>query len=316
MNEFREETEQTIDLYETDRVNVDDEDYAEVVLPKGGTCLITAGNTSSGKSTMHRALIHHLFTDEDVQMEFLNGQGEPMINKDLKDWILDFDRGEFPDRNVWNQNMDTFFIEFGQGRRMVNLSFFEISGEAFKKLIPGPDHPPIDLIKGMEDILMAKEVNKLFIFVTDSMRNGNLEGSRRDEDQFLFDDMMFSELLSQIRQLGIRRIRLLFVAAKWDSVAGRAQTPRRFFMRKFPSTRATLKRFSLSDVTYIRFSVGDVQKQKNSTGERVDTIMKHDPLFAARVANWIYHKACGRPLKGHPRVDMTLWERIKGWAAQ
>lgn len=288
-------------------------DEEGTILPKDGTCLVTAGAASSGKSTLQRALIHKLFTDEDVRLEFRDGDGEPLHDPELQRWIFDFDRGVFPDRTVWREKFQTFFIEFGQGQRLVRLSFAEISGEHFQALLPGEGRPAADLGRDLEHVLTTRDVKKLFVFVADSTRDGNPERSDEDHKQALYEDMMFSELLNQLKQIGLNSIRLLFVAAKWDEVTNRNQAPKRFFQRRFPQTRSMLRRFAKADVKYIRFSVGEVRGPRNG---KAAEIVRHDEMYAARVANWIHHHATGRTLRGYPRIGTTLWEKVKVWAAK
>ena len=113
--------------------------------------------------------------------------------------------GEFPERT--QGNLQTFFIEFGQHGRPVKLSFVEISGEYFQGILPRtgqPDHIP-QLAPQLEYILTTKTIKKLFIFVADATRHDaatTSSGSRDERDQALFEDILFSSLLSRIRVLG------------------------------------------------------------------------------------------------------------------
>ena len=109
-------------------------------VPQGGYCLFTAGVVGAGKSTLQHALIHRLYTDERIDLTFQNEDGETSPNGELLGWINRFDRGEFPERTPQG-TLQTFFIEFGQSRRPVKLSFVEISGEDFLAILPQKDRP-------------------------------------------------------------------------------------------------------------------------------------------------------------------------------
>lgn len=285
------------------------------LLPKDGACLLSVGVAQSGKSTLQRALIHRLFTDETVQLEFRDGDGNPIQDAELQDWIFQFHRGEFPLRTP--AIMKTFFIEFGRGRRLARLSFAEITGELFQRVLPhdGSREKGEGLGQQLEQIISTPDVKKLFLFVADATRDGaEADGAKEDEKQALFEDMMFFGILNEVRKLGVRRIKILFVATKWDAVTRRNQSARQFFQRRLPQTRSVLRQFAKADVQYMRFSVGDV-RTRTVDGETVEVIAKHQPVYAARVLNWIHAGIAGRPLKGYPPVQRTLWDWIKEWVA-
>ena len=289
----------------------------------GGHCLFTAGTASAGKSTLQHALIHRLFTDERINLTFRNEEGGTHHDPDLQEWILRFDRGEFPDRT--KGNLQTFFIEFGQYGRPVKLSFVEISGEHFQAILPRlprpgqPVHIP-QLAPELEYILTTKTVKKLFIFVADATRpdpaiTSNVSSDERD--QALFEDILFSSLLSRIRELGLSRIMLLFAATKWDAGPNPNLDPEQFFRAHFPQTRAKLRSFPKAHVQYIRFTIGNVRTRDETSAHqsRGQEIVKRDFTPIELVIQWIHTHATGRTLRGYPSIRPTLWERIKGWAA-
>ena len=290
-------------------------------LPQDGYCLFTAGVVGAGKSTLQHALIHRLYTDERIDLTFQNEDGETSPNGELLGWINRFDRGEFPERTPQG-TLQTFFIEFGRRRRPVKLSFVEISGEDFLAILPRKDRPDYEprLPSELEHVLTAKGIRKLFIFVADTTRHDPAKAPNRssdDRDQRLFEDMVFSELLIHILDLGLNRIRLLFVAAKWDAAPNRNLDPKRFFGQHFPQTKSALRRFEKAQVQYIRFTVGNVQNTGDETAGVAQTpiVGKHDFLPISRVIQWIHTHATERSLPGYPPVRMTLWQKIKRWAA-
>ena len=284
----------------------------EPALPKGGTCLLTAGVVSSGKTTLLHALIHRIYTDETVDFAFRDANGDALHDPELQHWIFNYDAGHFPAGRTPVGKLQTFFIEFGQGRRAVKLSFADLSGEDYEGVVParGSEAAEAVLDDGLEHILTTRDVKKLIIFVADGTR-GEKPASTEERDQALFEDMMFFVLLNRIRKLGVRRIRVLFVATKWDRVHERNLSARRFFKRRFPQTRAALRRFHMADVQYIRFSVGEVGKWPDGK----DRIVRHDATPISRVVQWIYSHAAGRPLKGYPPMRRGLWSRLKEWVA-
>lgn len=304
------------------RLGIGDSDRSgpEPPLPHGGHCLFTAGAVGAGKSTLQHAIIHCLHCDEGIDLTFRNGDGDAHHDAGLQEWIFRFDRGEFPERTR-EGTLQTFFVEFGQNRRPVRLSFVEISGEHFQAILPRsdrPDHAP-QLAPSLEHILTTRAVKKLFLFVADTTRHdpvANSGESSDDRDQDLYEDMLFSCLLNRIRELGLNRINLLFAAAKWDEAPNRNLDPERFFRRHFPQTRAALRRFPKARVQYIRFTIGTVRTgQPGADGAAQARVAKRDLAPVRRVVQWIYTHATGRALRGYPRVRPTLWERIKGWAA-
>ena len=227
-------------VHEGGRGGAEAADGAEAVqdlgpaLPKGGTCLLTAGVTNSGKSTLLRALIHRIYTDETVDFAFRDANGGALHDPEIQHWIFDYDVGRFPERTAVGK-LQTFFIEFGQGRRAVKLSFADLSGEDYEGVVParGSETEEAVLDDGIEHILTTRDVKKLIIFVADATR-GEKPESTEERDQALFEDMMFFALLNRIRKLGVQRIRVLFVATKWDRVRERNQPAKRFFSRRLP----------------------------------------------------------------------------------
>lgn len=276
-------------------------------LPSGGTCLLVAGATSSGKSTVLRSLIHQLFTDEMVRLEFRDEAGESIQDPVLQEWILEHDRGVFPKGTPLGR-LQSYFIEFGRGRKPMSLSLCDMAGEDYQAILPqsGGQHGDTALDEGVEHILTSRGVKKLFVFTADATRKGE-EGSKEDHLQPLYEDLLFSAILARIHALGVRRIRILIVATKWDAIAQKNQSARAFFRRKLPQTRSRLKQFARADVQYVRYSVGRVA----AAADGQERIVKHDPMPARRLAQWIHTHGTGRTLKGYPKMRQTLWGWVK-----
>lgn len=288
-------------------------------LPHDGYCLFTAGAAGVGKSTLQHALIHRLHTDENIQFKLRNTEGLEHQDPALQEWIYRFDRGEFPERTP-RGTLQTFFVEFGQRRPLARLSFVEISGEHFQAILPDsatPGRLP-ELHQDLEYILTSERVKKLFVFVADAARHqgrkDDEDAAQGDRDQALYEDMLFSRLLAWVKSVGVKRIRLLFAAAKWDAVRYRNLDPENFFRKHFPQTRAELKTFETAKVYYVRFSIGEIETRSEES-RQVMQIVQHNYQPIERLINWIHINATGRRLKGYPPIEPTLWERIKRWAA-
>ena len=290
-------------------------------LPEDGYCLFTTGATSAGKSTFQHAIIHRLYTDEKMNLSFLNEEGKPIQDPDLQEWIFKFDRGEFPERTKKNK-FQTFFIKFGQHQRLIKLSFVEIAGEHFEEILARLDeldHKP-RLNSNLEQILTTPNLKKLFVFLADATRNDSSNSpidSENSQHQRLYQDMMFSSLLQYFRILGMSRIKILFAATKWDEVSNRNMNPEKFFRENFPQTRAALRKFPKARVDYLRFSVGQVQikETSGSTDNPKRTISKHDLKPIGCVIHWINYQATGKKLKGYPTIRRTVWQKLFDWAA-
>lgn len=291
-----------------------------IVLPEGGHCLFTVGAVGAGKSTLQHAVIHRLYTDERLALTMHGEETETLDNQDLQEWIFKFDRGEFPNRTPRGR-LQKFYVRFGEHKRKrVELSFMEISGEHFEEIIGGEDrngHGP-RLNDELERVLERTDVQKLFVFVSDATRHGgNADRHRSKEarEQALYEDMLFSHLLQRLGELDLKRIKVLFVAAKWDAASERKTGPRRFFKRHFPGTRAMLKQMHKADVKYIRYSIGKVREEETENEGRRAYIDRRQTEPTERIVQWIHTEATGRRLKGYPSMHLTLWERIKTWVS-
>ena len=292
-------------------------------LPPDGYCLITAGAVGAGKSSFQNSLIHRLYRDDRIVFNVRNEDGDTYQSPKLQDWILRFDRGDFPSSTSRNL-LQAFNIEFGADKRfLAKLSFIEISGEHFQDVLPTPSDPENHsprLNSSLQSILTTSSVKKIFVFVADSTRydpKHPSHDSTDERDQPLYQDMLFSCLLNEIRRLGLKRIRLLFIASKWDAVSFPNTSTKKFFQQHFPRTRATLRNFSNTNEYYLQFSVGKIQDVKKEDNKKNITkkIVKHNYSQIDRVIHWIYFQVKDRKLKGYPPVRLTLWEKIKNWAA-
>lgn len=276
--------------------------------PMRGHCLVTIGVVGCGKSTLQNALIHRLHTDERVQFHMQGG--DVAEQQELRDWVYRFDRKELPPRTPVGL-LQKFSIEFGQKKRLPRLNFMEISGEEIESILPTDDNPTPRFNERLEDILLDRNLNKLFVFVSDSSRYQDATG-QTDVDTGkprLYEDMLFNALLLHFKDVGLGKLNILFLAGKWDKVRHQNQDPEKFFKTNFPQTRSTI-RYSSGNIKiqYIRFTIGRVHEDEN-------WILSHDFTPIERVIQWI-HQGCTRtPLKGYPRMRPTLWGKIKALVA-
>ena len=280
-------------------------------IPAGSNCLFT-GTVSAGKSTLQHALVHRLWKDDRIRLQFWDMQsGLPQEQKQdgvLMDWVVKFDRGELPKRTP-KDTFDTFSVEFGVAKgKQIKLSFVEISGEHFDDVLPKPDQPDHepDLMPEMVRLLTNKRINKYFVFVADTDR-------QLDAKATLQQDTLFSRVLEEFKSLKLRRIRVLFLAAKWDQVANKNLHPRQFFRRHFPNSMAALRDYRGARVQYIRFTIGQVAPPAGDGGAL--QILQRDLEPVERVINWVYFHVTGKRIPGYPLVNETLWERIKRLAS-
>ncbi len=281
-------------------------------LPSGSNCLITVGAATAGKSVLQHALIHRLWKDDRITLDFWNidaGLSQDQ-EKDsiLMEWVKRFDDGELPPRTP-KGNFDTFSIEFGEiKKKPVKISFVEISGEHFTDVLPKPDntnHEP-SLAPELIRLLTDRKTKKYFIFVADTARQlGNAENT----DQ----DILFDRLLKEFKKLKLKRIRVLFVASKWDLMNNNNISPKQFFGKNFPNSKATLANYPGAKIQYIRFTIGQVETTDGDAGTAKILVRDLDPI--SRVVQWIYNNATGRRLRHYPPIRETLWEKIKRLAA-
>lgn len=281
-------------------------------IPAGNNCLFTVGTVSAGKSTLQHALVHRLWKDDRIKLQFWDMQsGLPQEQKQdgvLMDWVIKFDRGELP-RRTPKDTFETFSVEFGMAKgKQVKLSFVEISGEHFEDMLPKPDQPDHEprLKSEMVRLLTEKKINKYFVFVADTDR-------QLDAKATFQQDTLFSRILEEFKRLKLRRIRVLFLAAKWDQVDNKNLHPRQFFSRHFPNSMAALRDYRGAKVQFIRFTIGELAPAADD-GSALQ-ILRRDFEPVERVIQWVYFHTTGRRLQHYPPINETLWEKIKRLAS-
>lgn len=273
---------------------------SESINKRSGNYIFTVGDVSSGKSVLQNLLIYRLWTHEKIIYTYSSKDGNPKHDATLNDWVERFSNGNLPERTR-AAILQEFNISFGQSeKRKLELNFVEMSGELINSIVPNKSGSKPKIAKDIESFLKQKNINKRFIFVS----NGELYKRGNETKHGFKEDILFNSLLRYLtgkKGLGMTRLKVLFVAAKWDTVEQQYQNgAEEYFRRNFPQTRGLLKQ-STSQVSYIPFSVGTVTDQKITSFES-----KH----VDRMIQWIYNSYTGNTLKGFPRVTRTLLEKI------
>ena len=116
-------------------------------------------------------------------------------------------------------------------------------------------------------------------------------------------------------RIGLRNLNILFIAAKWDVVQNEYKSDRQYFRTNFPQTRSTVLSSPRIKARYLPFSVGEVVLEKRESGESVARLKSIEKRYVEFLISWIYHSFTQRQLKGYPRVNLRLWDRIKNFFA-
>jgi len=289
---------------ERPRYIVDDDEISS----KEGNYLITVGNPSAGKSTLQNALIYRLWTDARVDFEHCGLIDDPDHDAILHSWIDNFARGRLPKRSLQGI-LQEFSIRIGQkGRPHLALNFLEISGEEIKSILPieGSNDAP-RLNPQLDRYLRVEQINKRFVFISDASLN-----RKAKEDQGRYrEDILFNTLLRYLLSdagVGLKRVNILLVAAKWDVVKSEYSSIKEYVKKNFPQTLALIDSTDRAVAQYIPFTIGEVDLDK-ATGEQ--RIMALDREYVDFLIQWIYSGFLGKTLRGYPRLQATWWDKFK-----
>jgi energy-coupling factor transporter ATP-binding protein EcfA2 len=268
-----------------------------------GNFLVTVGNPGSGKSSLQNYLIWRLWYDEQLYFEYGSEYDTPKHDANLNAWVQDFADGFLPARTTTGL-LQKYTISFGQkSRPNLALSFLEVSGEDIVPIVPSQNSDGTPALESQLTELLASECNFRFLFVADS-------GPQVPSRSRVNEDVLFSTLLKHLidpNGIGKRKIRVLFVASKWDLGTIEFRSEREFFMKRFPQTRAVVSSTERITASYVPFSVGKVEIDKSNRPR----ISRPSKTSGAMVLNWIYYSFTGRELAGFPRVKTTLLDRVK-----
>jgi hypothetical protein len=295
--------------------NVGDDDIDS----KSGNYLFTIGNTSSGKSTLQNLLIYRLWSKEDIIFEYANKDGDHRHDKLLDDWVTNLRQGNFPLRTKQGI-LQEFSITISQAKKKkLELNFLEMSGEDIKSIVPTLDKskkPKIN--EQLVAYLTTKKtkINKRFIFVSDAEENKKKRSSPNTDT--INEDMLFNHFLRYLLGkdgLAMKKIKVLFVAAKWDLLKGEYSTAQEYFRKNFPQTRGILK-YNRADAVYIPFSVGVTEtKEVEENGKKSfkKLIRSLESKYVDSLIQWIYSSFTNNTLKGMPKISLSLLDKIRSF---
>ena len=201
---------------EKDEYQVQEEDFAN----KEGNYIFTVGNVSSGKSTLQNFLIYRLWSKNDINFEYGHTTNDHRQKAVLNNWVDSFRKGILPARTKKGV-IQEFNIAMSQKRKKpLDVNFIEISGEDIKSIIPSldPGQKP-SVHKYLDRYLTANnKINKRFVFVSDGEKH--TKGVRTNVDN-ISEDILFSSFLRYLlsdTQKGLKKINVLFVISKWDTI--------------------------------------------------------------------------------------------------
>ncbi len=295
---------QFFDQREKPRYIVGDDDISS----RSGNYLITVGNPSAGKSTLQNALIYRLWTDKRIDCEYSNLTDDPDHDAILHSWVSNFANGHLPPRSL-KGILQEFSVRIGQkGRPPLGLNFLEISGEDIKSILPteGANDAP-SLNPQLERYLRVDQINKRFLFLSDASLNRN---NKEDRGHYR-EDILFNTLIRYLlsaKGVGLDRVSILFVAAKWDVVSSEYSSISEYVNKNFPQTRALISNTDKIHAQYIPFSIGEIISSKD-TGDQ--TIMSLQSKYIDFLIQWIYQGFQGQTLNGYPKLELTWWDKFK-----
>jgi len=287
---------------------------------KTGNYLVTVGNVGSGKSTLQSHLVFNLWSNEKIGVNWCNVDGNPNHDAVLNQKVTDYKNGHLPIRTKAGI-LQEFNLKISQAKRpTLKLSFLEIAGEDIKSILPSKkntqENPP-KLNEDLEQYLKLPSINKRFIFVSDTSKNRLGARNNSTEDR-LGEDILFHTLISYLLNrksgLGLNRVNILFVAAKWDIVKNEYKSERTYFEEHFPNTRELVNRSDRITASFMPFMVGDVTVSEKN-GETISMIKRLEKSYGDVLTSWVYHSFTQRTLIGLPKIKRNLWDKIKDLAA-
>lgn len=274
---------------------------------KKGNFLITVGNPSAGKSTLQNALIYRLWTDKRITFDYANKVDDHEHDAIINRWISNFADGRLPARSEQGI-LQEFNIRVSQRERPpLQLNFLEISGEDIKSVVPSEGSLTAPTLNAqLERYLKNDNLNKRFVFLSDSTLSrkfGENKGQYRE-------DILFNSLIRYCladNAIGLSKMKILFVASKWDVVQSEYTSVIEYFNKNFPQTRALVSSSDRIIAQYLPFSIGEVVS--SPSGEpKIESLQGRYLDF---LIQWIYQSYIGRPLKGYPKLNHNLWDKFK-----
>ena len=279
---------------------------------RSGNFIFTVGNPSSGKSTLQSYLVYRLWSHANVAFDYAKIDGDNDHDVVLNGWVQNFANGYLPKRNVQGV-LQEFNVQYGQpGRAQLGLNMVEISGEDIKSIVPTVEGNEPQLHPILEQYLRLGGTRKRFLFVSDASinRSGDAVNNKALEEDVLFDHLI-RYLLSDAG-LRLKRLEILFVATKWDTVSTEYRSERAYFNANFPQTQSTVRNSRRIRAAYMPFSVGEVSYTTDGD-EQIPTVKSLDKRYVDLLISWIFHSFTRRPLRGFPKAKATHWDRIRDW---
>lgn len=277
-----------------------------------GNYVFTVGDVSSGKTTLQNILMYRLWKNEDIVFEYNHKNGDHRHDAILNDWVEKFSKGHFPKRTDKGMIQD-FSVSFGQKRKKsLKLNFLEISGEDIKSIVPDLRGAKPKIHSQLEQYLKLAKLNKRFVFVSDS----EMYNDAMDDESGLGEDILFSSLLEHLystKGIGLKRMNILFVAAKWDLVqhqyTGGVQE---YFKKHFPNTRAFVKKSSI-EASFVPFTIGSVKLESTDVVRQTPRIAFLDNRYVDHLTQWLYHSYTGRNLDGIKPIADRWLDRVRAF---
>ncbi len=294
---------------EQDDYQVLEEDFSN----KEGNYIFTVGNVSSGKSTLQNLMIYRLWSKDDINFEYGHHSNDHRQKALLSNWVDAFRKGILPPRTKQGL-IQEFNISISQKRKKpLDLNFIEISGEDIKSIVPSLDSSTKPSVHNFLDryLTESNNINKRFIFVSngEEHQRGNKTNDNLSED-ILFDS--FLRYLLSDSQKGLKKLNILFVIAKWDTVREDYKNDYKKYLKdNFPQTLSILDGERVT-VMYLPFTVGKIEEQLVDKDNHVyeNRIVRLENAYVDRLIQWTYNTFTGEVLNNFPPIKPSLLYRI------